>query len=42
MFPLNRPEAMVPIAQGKVDEQGRLTDEKIREFISNLIEVLVV
>jgi chromate reductase len=42
MFPLNRPEVMVPFAQEKVDEQGRLTDEKSREFISKLIEELIV
>jgi chromate reductase len=41
MFPLNRPEVMVPFAQEKVDEQGRLTDEKSREFISKLIEALI-
>jgi chromate reductase len=42
MFPLNRPEVMVPFAQEKVDEHGRLTDEKSRELISKLIEELIV
>lgn len=41
MFPLNRPEVMVPFAQEKVDDLGRLTDAKTREFISKLIKALI-
>jgi chromate reductase, NAD(P)H dehydrogenase (quinone) len=41
MFPLNRPEVMVPFAQNKVDEQGRLTDETTREKIAELLDALV-
>ncbi len=36
---LGRP---VPFAQEKVEEQGRLTVAKTREFLSKLIEALIV
>jgi chromate reductase len=39
-FPLNRPEVMVPFAADKVDGNGRLTDEKTREKIKELLESL--
>jgi chromate reductase len=42
MYPLNRPEVMVPFAQEKIDEEGRLTDAKTREFISSLVKALIV
>jgi len=39
-FPLNQPEIMVPFAESKFDEAGRLTDEatreKVREFLVEL------
>jgi chromate reductase len=41
MFPLNQPEVMVPFAQDKVDENGRLTDDKTRKKIRELLESLV-
>ena len=41
MHPLNRPEVIVPFAAEKVDEKGRLTDEKTREKIKELLESLV-
>jgi chromate reductase len=41
MHPLNRPEVMVPFAQEKIDDQGRLTDEKTREFIAQLVQALI-
>jgi chromate reductase len=41
MHPLNRPEVLVPFAGEKVDENGRLTDEKTRERIKELLESLV-
>ena len=42
VYPLNRPEIMVPFADKKVDETGRLTDEYTREKIKELIEALVL
>lgn len=42
MHPLNQPEVMVPRVQDKVDESGRLTDQKTREKIKELLEALVV
>jgi chromate reductase len=42
MYPLNRPEVMVPFAQEKIDEQGRMTDPKTREKIADLVEALIV
>ncbi len=41
MKPLNRPEVMVPFAQEKVQD-GRLTDEKTREKVRELVEALVI
>jgi chromate reductase len=41
MFPLNQPEVMVPFVQDKVDESGRLTDDKTRKKIRELLESLV-
>ena len=42
MYPLNRPEVMVPVAQEKIDDKGRLTDPQTREKIAELIEALIV
>jgi chromate reductase len=42
MHPLNQPEVMVPFVQDKVDENGRLTDQKTREKINGLLEALVM
>ncbi|MFB3885619.1 MAG: NADPH-dependent FMN reductase [Thermodesulfobacteriota bacterium] len=41
MLPLNQPEVMVPFAQDKVDEDGRLKDDKTRKKIRDLLESLV-
>ncbi|MGZ3495101.1 MAG: NADPH-dependent FMN reductase [Thermodesulfobacteriota bacterium] len=41
MYPMNQPEVMVPFAQNKVDENGRVTDEKTRKKIRELLEALV-
>ncbi len=41
MFPLNRPEVMVPFAQDKVDGNGRVTDEKTRKKIMELLQNLI-
>ncbi|HVP79960.1 MAG TPA: NAD(P)H-dependent oxidoreductase [Thermodesulfobacteriota bacterium] len=40
MFPLNQPEVMVPLAQDKVNSNGRLTDEKTRKKIAELLRSL--
>jgi len=39
-FPLNRPEIMVPFAEKKFDEKGRLADEATREKIKELLAAL--
>jgi chromate reductase len=41
MLPLNQPEVMVPFVQDKVDSNGRVTDEKTRKKIRELLESLV-
>jgi chromate reductase, NAD(P)H dehydrogenase (quinone) len=40
-FALNQPEVIVPFAQEKVDKDGKVTDQKTREKISELVEGLV-
>ena len=42
MYPLNRPEVMVPFAQEKIDDNGRLTDTNTREKILELLEALII
>jgi chromate reductase len=42
MHPLNRPEVMVPFAQEKIGEDGKLADEKTREKIQELLAALVI
>jgi chromate reductase len=42
MLPLNRPEVMVPFAQDKIDETGRLTDQATREKIAELVKALII
>jgi len=41
LYPLNKPEVMVPLAQEKIDPNGRVIDEKTREKIKELLESLV-
>jgi len=41
MYPLNQPEVMVPFAQEKIDDSGRITDPKTKEKIKELLEALV-
>lgn len=41
MYPINRPEVIVPYAGEKIDERGRVTDEKTREKIRELLQSLV-
>jgi chromate reductase len=40
-FVLNQPEVMVPFAQEKIDEEGKVTDQKTREKIRELLKSLV-
>jgi chromate reductase len=40
-FALNQPEVMVPYAQEKIDKEGKVTDQKTREKIRELLESLV-
>ncbi|MDD5147425.1 MAG: NAD(P)H-dependent oxidoreductase [Candidatus Daviesbacteria bacterium] len=41
MFPLNRPEVMIPNAPEKFDKQGNLIDDYTRNKIKELLEALV-
>jgi chromate reductase len=41
MYPINQPEVMVPFAHEKIDKNGKVTDQKTREKIRELIESLV-
>lgn len=38
---MNQPEIMVPVAQQKFDDAGRLIDEKTRERVANFLRALV-
>ena len=38
---VNRPEVMVGNVASKIDDQGNLTDEKTKDFISQLLKALV-
>ncbi len=40
-FALNQPEVMVTFAQEKIDKDGKVTDQKTRELIKQLLENLV-
>ncbi len=42
MYPMNRPEVMVPSANEKIDENGKVKDEKTRKKIKELLESLVI
>ncbi|MCX8191639.1 MAG: NAD(P)H-dependent oxidoreductase [Nitrososphaerales archaeon] len=41
MYPINRPEVMVPLAEEKFDEKLKLIDEKTRKKVRELLENLV-
>jgi chromate reductase len=41
VYPLNQPEVMVPFAQEKIDQNGRVTDQKTKEKIRELVESLI-
>jgi chromate reductase len=40
LFPLNRPEVMVPFAEKAFDAEGRLIDEKARKKVRELLDAL--
>lgn len=42
MYPLNKPEVMVPLAQDKFNANGQLMDQKTKEKIKELLNALVV
>jgi chromate reductase len=41
MYPINRPEVMMPFAQDNVDADGNVTNEQTRKLIRELLEALV-
>ena len=41
MLPQNKPEVMIPAAQQKFDEEGRLADETTKDFIRGLLASLL-
>ena len=41
MHPVNDPEVIVPFVEEKLDKNGKLTDEKTREKIRELLESLI-
>jgi chromate reductase len=41
MYPVNKPEVMVPFAQNSINEQGQVTDQKTKAKIRELLESLV-
>jgi len=41
MYPLNKPEVMVGMAQDKINASGEVTDEKTKEKIAELLVALV-
>ena len=41
LLPLNQPEVMIALVQDKVDSNGRVTDEKTRKKIKELLQSLV-
>src|SRR5918912_325245 len=40
MYPINRPEVIVPFAQDKFDANGRLLDDNTKRFLGQLLENL--
>jgi len=41
MYPINKPEVIVPFVDEKIDGKGRVVDEKTRKKIKELLEALV-
>lgn len=42
MYPLNRPEVMIPLGQEKFDKDGNLVDKHTEEKISKLVNELII
>ena len=42
MYPLNRPEVLIPFVGEKIDDKGRLTDPKTLEKIAELVKALII
>jgi chromate reductase len=40
MYPINRPEVIVPFAQDKFDANGKLLDDNTKRFLGQLLENL--
>lgn len=40
MFPLNRPEVIIPMVNEKINDAGEITDEKTKEKISEMVNAL--
>ena len=41
MYPVNRPEVMMPFAAQKVDAKGKIIDEESRELVKQLLIALI-
>ena len=41
MYPINQPEVMVPFVEQKVDQNGRLTDDKTKKKVRELLVALI-
>ena len=41
MYPINKPEVMIPLAAERFDADGNLIDDKSRELIAQLLQSLV-
>jgi chromate reductase len=41
MYPLNRPEVMLPFAANNVEADGNVTNKQTRQLIRKLLEALV-
>ena len=42
MHPINKPEVIVPFVDEKIDEKGKVVDEKTRKKIKELLEALAI
>ncbi|MEI6528799.1 MAG: NAD(P)H-dependent oxidoreductase [Candidatus Falkowbacteria bacterium] len=41
MYPINKPEVMIGMAQDKIDEKGEINDDKTKEKIAEMLVALV-
>jgi hypothetical protein len=41
MYPLNRPEVMIPYCEDKIDQSGRVTDGHTRDRIRQLLQAFL-